>query len=480
MKVYNSLTKKLEEFIPLEKGRVRMYSCGPTIYDRKQIGNLRTYTFEDLLLRVLRYLGNDVTYIMNFTDVGHLTGDNEGDADSGEDRLAKAARKERRTAWDIAKSYEAMFIEDIDMLNLVHPDKFVRATDHIHEQIDLIKKLEEKGFTYTIDDGVYFDTQKYDATSGFKYGELSNLDQLKEGTRIEPNVQKKNPRDFGLWKFSPSPPAGGAKRDMEWDSPWGKGFPGWHIECSAMAMKYLGEQFDIHCGGEDIKSTHHPNEIAQAQAATGKQYVRYWLHGAMLMVDGERMATSKSNNFKMPDILEKGFEPLSLRYLYLTAHYKTQLNFTWSALAGAQAAYLRLKEFVANARTTKAESRVSLSDTKLKKIDEFRTRFLQYISDDLNFPSVVALIWEIVKSNIPDYDKADLIVEFDQVLGLNLTSMIAPKQAPELVKQLAQQRLDLRSQGKYDLADEVRKQIESHGWQVKDNAGGFELLPIRL
>lgn len=469
MKIFNSLSREIEEFVPIKKGKVGMYTCGPTIYDRKQIGNFRTYTMSDLLYRTLKYLGYDVNYIMNFTDVGHLTGDNSGDADTGVDRLVKAALRERKTAWDVAKEYEQMFLEDFDKLNLSRPNKFVKATDHISEQIGLIQRLEDKGLAYKIADGMYFDTKAYEETTGFKYGELSDLDQILEGARIEPAAGKRSPRDFALWKFSPK----NEKRDMEWESPWGVGFPGWHIECSAMAMKYLGEQLDVHAGGLDLKSTHHPNEIAQSQGATGKRFVKYWVHGELLMVDGERMATSKGNNYKVPDILEKGFSALALRYLYLTVHYRSPINFTWSSLAAAQSALDKIYEFVRKAKNQTA-ARVELSKEKLKKLDDFRQRFLDAVNNDLNFPQGLAVLWEMLKSNVPDYDKLDLLLDWDQVLGLDLANVQNNLDVPEEVKRLAGTRESLRKAGKYVEADNIRMQIEKLGWEVKDTNAGAQ------
>ncbi len=471
MKIYNSLTRQIEEFVPIKPPKVGMYTCGPTIYDRKQIGNFRTYVTSDLLYRLLKYNGFEVAYIMNFTDVGHLSGDNVGDADTGEDRMIKAAKRERKTAWEVAKMYELMFLEDFDKLNLIRPDKFVKATEHISEQIDLVKKLEDKGLTYRISDGIYFDTVVYEQKTKFKYGELSDLDQIREGTRIEPNLGKKNPRDFALWKFSPT----GEKRDMEWpfDSAQGKGigFPGWHIECSAMSMKYLGEQFDLHLGGQDIKSTHHPNEIAQSQGVTGKQFVKYWVHGGLLMVDGERMATSLNNNYKVPDIEDKGFHPLALRYLYLTAHYRTPQSFTWSSLAGAQNAYDKLVGFVREVRSKDQGSRTNLSREKLKKLDQYRARFWEVVNNDLNFPQGLAVMWEMLKSNVSDWDKLDLLLVFDQVLGLNLDK-VDEIVIPENITQLVAERERLRKTGEFVKADEVRVQMEKLGFIIKDTAHG--------
>ncbi len=471
MRIYNSLSRQIEEFVPLKPPKVGMYTCGPTIYDRKQIGNFRTYVTSDLLYRLLKYNGYEVAYIMNFTDVGHLSGDNAGDADTGEDRMVKAAKRERKTAWEVATMYEQMFLEDFDKLNLARPDKFVKATEHIPEQIELVKRLEDKGLTYKISDGIYFDTVAYEQKTSFIYGELSDIDQTREGTRIEPNPGKKNPRDFALWKFSPK----SEKRDMEWpfDSAQGKGmgFPGWHIECSAMSMKYLGEQFDLHVGGQDIKSTHHPNEIAQSQGVTGKRFVKYWVHGGLLMVDGERMATSLNNNYKVPDIEEKGFHPLALRYLYLTAHYHGQLNFTWSALAAAQTALDKLVAVVRSAKTPNSQNSKQISKEKLKKLDQYRSRFWEAASNDLNFPQALAVLWEMLKSNVPDRDKLDLLLDFDTVLGLDLVN-VGGVVIPEEVKQLVAQREQLRHSGQFVKADEVRLQVESLGFIIRDTAQG--------
>lgn len=459
----NSLSRKKEKFEALNPPNVGVYTCGPTIYDRKHIGNFRTYTLSDILTKVLTYNGYKVTHIMNFTDVGHLTGDNEGDADIGEDRLEKAAKKERKTAWDIAKVYGEQFIKDFDELNLIRPEKFVKATEHIYEQIELVKKLEKNNLTYEISDGIYFDTVAFEELTGKIYGELSTLDQIKEGARVEVNQEKKNPRDFALWKFSPK----GEKRDMEWDSPWGLGFPGWHIECSAMSMKYLGESFDIHIGGEDLRSTHHPNEIAQSEGATGKPFVKYWLHGAFMLIDGERMSTSKGNNYNLGHIKEKGYEPLALKYLYLTTHYRQIINFTWEALSAAQTGLERLKSQVSALKGER--ERTVLSPEKEGKIAKYRGDFSLAINDDLNTPKALATLWEMLKSNVPAEDKYDLAISFDEALGLNLSK--PQKQSikiPNEVKLLIKERNKLRGEGRFKEADEIRKQIEEKGFSLKD------------
>jgi len=405
---------------------------------------------------------------MNITDVGHLTGDNLGDADTGEDRLEKAALREGKTAWDIARFYTDDFLDGLDKLHIKLPHHLTKATDHIAEQIALTQEIEKKGFAYQITDGVYFDTKKYEE-AGNSYGELSTLDHIKEGARVEANPEKKDPRDFALWKFSPPD----TNRHMEWDSPWGKGFPGWHIECSAMSMKYLGPQFDLHLGGEDLRSTHHPNEIAQAEAATGlKPFVKVWIHGAFLTVDGKRMGKSLGNAYTLDDLLEKGFSPMSLRYFYLTGHYRKQLNFTWEGLGAAQAAVNKLKNHMKDFRDEK--ERVSLSDEKLKKVDDYRQRFKEALENDLQMPQALVILWEVVKSNIPGTDKYDLIREMDEVLGLDIgnESTITEIPIPDNIMSLIEERHQLRTAGDYQKADEVRVKIETLGYDVLDSPDG--------
>ncbi len=463
----NSLTRKKEKFVPINPPHVGIYTCGPTVYDYASIGNFRTYTISDILVRTLKYNGFNVLYVMNLTDVGHLTGDNLGDADVGEDRIEKAAKKEGKTAWDIAKFYTEVFLRDYKKLNLTEPNNLVKATDHISEQIALIKRLEEKGLTYKINDGLYFDTQKFEQVTGKKYGELSTLDTIKEGARVEPNPEKKNPRDFALWKFSAKP----GERQMEWESPWGIGFPGWHIECSAMSMKYLGESFDIHVGGEDLRQTHHPNEIAQAEGATGKTFVKYWVHGTHLKVEGRRMGKSLGNVYTVSDIEKKGYEALAIRYLYLTAHYRDQLNFTWDSLQSARQALQKVREQVSAARSQKA--RTMLSSEKGKKVDDLSIRFNEAINDDLNTSRALAVLWEALKSNIPSEDKYDLAVAFDEVLGLNLSQVLDEDfQIPDEITNLAKEREKLRSEEKFTKADKVRKTIERKGFIVEDTPKG--------
>jgi cysteinyl-tRNA synthetase len=466
MKFYNSITRQVEEFKPLkESGEVGVYTCGPTVYSFVTIGNWRTYTLGDLVVRTLGYLGYKPKYVMNITDVGHLTGDNLGDADTGEDRLEKAAKKEGKTAWDVANFYTDDFLRGFEKLGLIKPEVFCKATDHIPEQIAMVQAIEKAGFAYKIDDGIYFDTKAYE-TKGNRYGELSTLDEIKAGARVEENKQKRDPRDFALWKFSPKD----EKRQMEWESPWGVGFPGWHIECSAMSTKYLGDQFDVHIGGEDLRSTHHPNEIAQAEAATGKKpFVKYWLHGAFLQVDNGRMGKSLGNAYTISDVEAKGYSALDLRYFYLTGHYRKPLNFTWEALAAAKEALRGLRELVA--RSKAQTERSMLSDEKLQKVDDFRAQFKAALEDDLNMPQALAVAWSMLKSNIPSEDKFDLAREFDSVLSLDL-ERIESLEVPEDIKKQLSLRDELRAKGDYVKADEVRNVVENAGYVVEDTPQG--------
>lgn len=462
--LFNSLTRKKELFIPINPPNIGMYACGPTVYSYATIGNFRTYFTADILLRTLKFNGYQVKYIMNLTDVGHLTGDNLGDADTGQDRLEKAAKKERKTAWDIAKFYADAFIEDFNKLNLTKPDLFAKATDYIPEQINLIKKLEENNLTYKVTDGIYFDTVAFEKKTGKKYGEISTLDQIKEGARVEVNKNKKNPRDFALWKFSPKD----EKRDMEWDSPWGVGFPGWHVECSAMSIKNLGETFDIHVGGEDLRSTHHPNEIAQSEGATNKKFVNYWVHGAFLKVDGGRMGKSLGNAYTISDILNKGFSTSDLRYFYLGGKYNEPLNFTWEGLTSSQTALKKLRNLILAFKDDK--NRTILSDEKQTKITDFQNKFKESLNDDLNTPKALAVLWEVTKSNIPSTDKYDLAISFDEVLGLGLDKVTSDKlQVTSEIQELIDERNKLRREKKFDEADKIRDEVIKLGFEVKDS-----------
>ncbi len=469
MKLFNSLSRTVEEVTPRESGKIGMYTCGPTVYSTPTIGNFRTYTLSDILARSLEYLGYEVMHVMNLTDVGHLTGDNEGDSSQGEDRLEKAAKKEGKTAWEISEAYAKEFFDHMQRLGIKRPSVVCLATEHIPEQIKMVEALQTRGLVYTISDGLYFDVAAYEA-AGNKYGELSTLDQIKFGARLEPNKEKKDPRDFALWKFSPSM---GAKRDMEWESPWGIGFPGWHIECSAMSTKYLGDQFDIHVGGEDLRSTHHPNEIAQAEGATGKRpFVTTWVHGAFLLVDGGRMGKSLGNAYTVTDIESRGFDPLSLRYFYMTGHYRRQLNFTWESLKGASVALGKLRGYYQSFASDQT-NRTELSSEKAAQIEEYQNSFKVALENDLDLPRAIATLWDMVKSNIPNYDKLDLMREWDKVLGLNLgyANFELNTETPDQIKELISQRDEARVKKDYTQADKIRMDIEKLGYKLEDKGG---------
>ncbi|MBS7621782.1 cysteine--tRNA ligase, partial [Candidatus Bathyarchaeota archaeon] len=413
--LFNTLTRRKERFVPIEKGKVRMYCCGPTVYWYAHIGNFRTYIFEDVLRRVLEFNGLEVKHVMNITDVGHLT----SDADTGEDKMEVGAKRERKTVWEIADFYTGKFFEDAERLNILKPTIVCRATDHISDMISFIKKLEGRGYTYIIDDGVYFDTSKLK-----NYGKLTGMDfeklneNLKAGARVEFNPNKRNVTDFCLWRFSPRD----RKRQMEWESPWGVGFPGWHIECTVMGMKYLGENFDIHCGGIDHIPIHHTNEIAQAEAVTGKPLANYWLHGAFLVFGKSmKMAKSAGEIITVQTLVDEGFDPLAFRYLCLTAHYRSELVFTWESLKSAQNALFTLREHV-RSLAENLESEKSRSP----KFEEYHEQFLKIINDDLNMPKALALTWTLVREEktLTNREKYDLLMEFDKVFALDLARYV--------------------------------------------------------
>ncbi|GDX62053.1 cysteine--tRNA ligase [Candidatus Levyibacteriota bacterium] len=480
LRIYNSLTKKIESFHPSSPLRVTMYACGPTVYDYATIGNFRTYILSDVLLRTLRFCKLQVTYVMNITDVGHLTGDNFGDADSGEDKMEKSAKRLGKNAWEIAQFYTDAFIKDYELLRLEKPLIFAKATENIPEQIVLIKKLEEEGFTYQITDGIYFDTIKFP-----EYGELSTLDEVRDGARVEINKEKRSSRDFALWKFSNSKEkslsgreAVHKKRQMEWDSPWGKGFPGWHIECSAMSLKYLSlgifdegkfhaensQTIDIHLGGIDLQSIHHQNEIAQAEGATGKKFVKYWVHGAFILVDGKKMSKSLGNNYIMEDVTKNGFDPLALRYLYLQTHYRQEMNFTWGSLEASHNALVHLRDEVAN-----------LSEDKNHGDKVYEQRFIDALQNDLDMPRALAIVWELIKSRRSDGEKLASIMKFDEVLGLDITRNRHIKEiyisVPDNINELIVKRTILRKEGKYQDADKIREELRKEGYIIEDKNG---------
>jgi cysteinyl-tRNA synthetase len=453
MKIYNTLSRSTEELKPIKKNKVGMYTCGPTVYNYAHIGNLRTYVFEDILKRVLEYNKYKVRHIMNITDVGHLT----DDADAGEDKMEKGSAREGKSAWDIAAFYTKAFKKDLHDLHILPPTKFTKATDNIKEQIALIKQLEKKGFTYTTSDGVYFNTAKLP-----DYGKLANLKQqeLKAGARVEMG-EKKNPTDFALWKFSPA----NQKRQMEWKSPWGVGFPGWHIECSAMAAKYLGQPFDIHCGGIDHIPVHHTNEIAQSEAATGTPLCNYWMHGEFLITENEKMSKSSGEFLTLEVLKNKGFNPLAYRYLLLQTHYRKQLSFSWESLQAAQNGLNHLHQIIAGWGKAGAGC------------PDYEKRFAEAINDDLDTPKALAIMWELIKDPIyPDTSKKRALLKFDAVLGLGLHAIKKhTAKTPAAVEKLIAKRNAARAEKNWKESDVLRAQIEALGYTIKDTVNGTEI-----
>jgi cysteinyl-tRNA synthetase len=459
--LYNSLTRNKQEFKPIKTGAVGLYTCGPTVYNYAHIGNLRTYIFEDILKRVLDYNGFVVKHVMNITDVGHLT----GDRDMGEDKMEKGAAREGRSAWDIADFYTRAFKKDIADLNILEPDIWVKATDTIPEQIDLVKALEEKGFTYRTADGIYFDTSKFKA-----YTKLShqNLEALQEGARVERNPEKRNPTDFALWKFSPP----NSSRQMEWDSPWGVGFPGWHLECSAMSMKFLGDQQDIHCGGTDHIDVHHTNEIAQSEAATGKPFFNFWMHGAFLIIQGgKKMAKSEGNFLTLENaFLNNDINPLVYRFAAFLTHYRKPMEYSEEGIEAARNGLLHLQNQV---RQLSAGHTQSASDSIHP---DFKNKFMETINDDLNMPRAMALVQEMLKSNIGDTEKRATVLDFDRVLGLKLDQLDKEHALPDAVQKLVDARIKAREAKDFAASDQLRAEIEMLGYQVQDAKDGMKVV----
>ena len=482
MRIFNSLTRKIERFKPIDPQnalpaarlragqgrRVGMYTCGPTVYWNQHIGHMRRYIGDDILRRILAANGYEVKQVMNITDVGHLT----SDADEGEDKMEKGARKLGKTVWEVAKMFEEQFFTSTDALNILRPHIICRATQHIDDQISLIKRLEENGFAYQTSTAVYFDVTKFK-----DYGRLSGqkLEDLRVGVRDDVVVdkEKRHPADFALWVFTQ-----GVHKDhtMRWKSPWGEGFPGWHIECSAMSMKYLGETFDIHTGGIDHIPIHHTNEIAQSEAATGKPFVRYFVHHEFLMVEGRKMSKSLGNMYTVDDIIKKGFDPIALRYLFLTAHYKDPLNFTWRSLEASQNALENLKSQISNLKSFRG--RTTLSEEKNKKVEDYSLRFRKALNDDLDTPKTLAILWEVLKSSIPSEDKYDLALSFDEVLGLRLASNLESR-ISNLARKLLEKRENLRKTGKFEEADRIRVKLSKQGYLIEDKPGGSRIKKSR-
>jgi cysteinyl-tRNA synthetase len=476
MKLYNTLTRKIEKFTPIAPPRVSFYACGPTVYDYAHLGHLRRYTMDDFLLRTLRHAGYEVEFVQNVTDVGHLA----SDADTGEDKMEKGAKKYQTTVWDLAKKFEDHFYGSMKKMGNLRPDNVCRVTEVIDQQIEMVQELESKGFTYVIEgDGVYFDTSQLD-----DYGKLARLDikNLQEGARVEKVVGKRNPTDFALWKFERP----GENRSMVWKSPWAeRGFPGWHIECSAISRDQLGDQIDLHSGGVDHIPVHHTNEIAQSEAVTGKSpFVKYWVHHNFLQIDGQKMSKSLGNLFTIEDVEDRGFHPLALRLLFLTAHYRSEMNFTWENLAGAQKSYHKLVNFVSKALAAQDDSQ--LSQKQKAAVKDYHQRFFELLEDDLKTSEAVAVMWEVVKVDLPAAAKLELLLEFDQILGLSLDRVeeinkeldAVDLETAELsveVSALLEKRRVAREQKDFALADKLRDQLQIQGFVVEDTDAGQKL-----
>src|SRR3989344_5789285 len=454
--LHNTLTGKKEEFKPIKKDEVSMYNCGPTVYNHAHIGNLRSYIFADILRRTFEYNGYKVKQVINITDIGHLS----SDGDDGEDKMTKALKREGKpltlTAMrEVADFYFEKFKEDLIALNIELPTEFPFASDHVTEDVALIEKLSEKGFTYKTSDGIYFDISKFPA-----YGKLGNINLVEKGeSRIGVNPEKRNSRDFAVWKFN---------NELGYEAPFGKGFPGWHIECSAMSIKYLGPEFDIHTGGIDHIPVHHNNEIAQSVCA-GYPYAHYWMHNAFLTTESEKMAKSGENFITLQTLKEKNIDPLAYRYLLLTAQYSSPLQFSWEALEGAQTALKKLRELM---------SRMPLDtdESDLKITEEYKKKFNECVNSDLDTPKALALIWEIAKGTLSQKEKRDLILEFDKVLGLRLDK-IETFEIPENIELLIKNRDKARADEDFTKSDEIRKEIEVLGYEVKDTPEGTVVTP---
>ncbi|MBU0998728.1 cysteine--tRNA ligase [Patescibacteria group bacterium] len=457
LKFYNTLTRKKENFIPINKEEVRMYSCGPTVYYYAHLGNLRAYVFTDILCRTIRYSGLKLKQIMNITDFGHLT----SDADSGEDKMTKGLLREGKELTlknmrELAEFYTERFKEDLQALNIKIPNEMYFASDYIKEDVELIKKLEGKGYTYKTSDGIYFDTSKI-SDYGILWGGKRDWDE--KGARVTENSEKKDPKDFTLWKFEDK---------IGYSSPWGQGFPGWHIECSAMGIKFLGEQFDIHTGGVDHIAVHHTNEIAQSEAATGKKpFVKFWMHNEHVGIEGAKMAKSDGNFLRLSSITDRGINPLTYRFWLLMANYRTKINFVWEALEGAETALKRLYGLY-----------LALGNEHGHIHKEYQNKFKEYLEDDLDTPRALVLLWDVIKDkNMSAGDKKATILDFDKVLGLGFENLQKEK-IPEEIKKLAEEREEARKEKDFKKSDELRKEINSLGYEVKDTSAGQKISKI--
>jgi len=454
---YNTLTREKEKFIPIDKTEVKIYSCGPTVYKDATIGNMRTNIFQDVLRRVLKYNGYKLKHVMNITDVGHLV----SDGDEGEDKMLKSAREENKTPLEIAEHYTKLFFYDLERLNIETPEIVCKATEHIEEMLEYVKKLMENGYAYETSTAIYFDISKLD-----KYPILSNLnlEEQKAGARVDIDHEKRNPYDFALWIKAPE------NHLMKWDSPWGKSYPGWHIECSAMGRKYLGEQFDIHTGGIDLIPTHHENEIAQSKGACGKIPANYWMHGEYLLIDGGKMSKSLGNVYLLQNFIERGYDPIVYKLFCYSGHYRNKLNFTWEGIDSASKSLERLKQ----GYKTHLQGNAQIEENI---INEYEEKFHKAINDDLNMPSAMSVVWEVVRQENKTPKLAELLLKFDSVLGLKIDqeTKIPKQDIPDEIMQLVNERIIARSNKDWAKSDELRDLIQQKGYEIKDTKNGTEI-----
>ena len=452
---YNTLTKKKDLFKPIEEGKVKIYSCGPTVYKDATIGNMRTNLLNDTLRRVLKYNGYELKHVMNITDVGHLV----SDGDEGEDKMLKSAREEHKSPLEIAEHYTKLFFRDLERLNIETPEVVCKATDHIKEMLEMVQKIMKNGYAYETSTAIYFDVSKLD-----KYGILSgiNLNDQKAGARVDIDPEKRNPYDFALWIKAP------ANHLMKWDSPWGPSYPGWHIECSAMSTKYLGEEFDIHTGGIDLVPTHHENEIAQNKGACGKNPAHYWIHGEYLLINGGKMSKSLGNTYLIDDIIARGYSPLAYRLFNYSCHYRGKLNFTWEGIESANTSLIRLRE----GYQKHLNGNSNVSD---EIIADMENRFHQAINDDMNMPLALSVVWEAVKYPEKSPKIAQLLKKFDTVLGIKIDEVQETK-IPQEILDLVEERKQARSDKNWSESDRLRDLIAEKGYIVKDMKDGTEVL----
>lgn len=452
LKLYNTLNKTKEIFKPIDEKEVKIYSCGPTVYKDATIGNMRTNIFQDVLRRVLKYNGYKIKHAMNITDVGHLV----SDGDEGEDKMLKSAREEHKSPMEIAEYYTKLFFDDLKSLNIETPEIVCKATQHIQEMLEYVKKLVENGYAYETSTAIYFDVSKLD-----KYPVLTNIDveNQKAGARVEIDKEKKNPYDFALWIKAPE------NHLMKWDSPWGLSYPGWHIECSAMGQKYLGEQFDIHTGGIDLIPTHHENEIAQSKGKCGKIPANYWMHGEYLLIDGGKMSKSLGNVYLIKDIKEKGYDPIVYKLFSYSSHYRNKLNFTWEGIDSASKSLERLR----NSYRMHLNGNDVLDNTDKEKLINLQESFLNAINDDLNMPLAMSFVWEVSKFEKKNKEIAAILAKFDTVLGLKIDELDDKKEEiPQEILDLVEQRKIARKNKDFAKSDELRDELIKRGYTVKD------------